>query len=1065
MTPDRKRAKPSLLGLGRVTFRGIRLLPYGVAPLSVALALGSTLSLGSLMRPTPTQLFFVAVMVSAWYGGLGPGLLATALSTLAVNYFFIEPHFSLNVTNLGTIVQLAVFTMAALLISGLNESRRTSLRQAKASLQTLHESETRFSRLAETNILGIIVADMNGSILEANDAFLQMVGYTREELQSGRVRWRDMTPPESQQVSERAIQELRMSGVCTPFEQDYIRKDDSRIPILFGAAMTGEHTAIGFVLDLSEQQAALRERKQADAALRESEARFRHMTDTAPTMVWMSGTDKLCNYFNKFWLDFTGRTIEQELGNGWAEGVHCDDFQLCLKTYVNAFDAHQDFAMEYRLKRFDGEYRWIFDIGVPRFTPEGNFLGYIGSCIDITARIQAEEAVRQSEQKYRHIVETASEGIWIIDAETQTTYVNQQIAQMLGYVPEEMLGHSPFEFIYEADWTEAEQKLEQRRQGIGGQSEFCLRRRDGTPVWVLSSSSPMMNENGEFLGVLSMITDITNRKRADERLHLLYETTRDLLGTEHPMQLMSNLFSKLSNQLELHEYYNYMVEEKDNQSMLHLRNYGGISDEVAQSIEWIEFGQYLCGLVAQERRQIVLDRAQIVTHPNAQLICSTGITAYAGQPLIVKGRLLGTLSLASRTRTCFTSEELDLLQSTCEQMAIALERVNLTTSIQQQAEQLQQANRIKDEFLAVLSHELRSPLNPILGWSKLLQTRKLDETKTAQALSVIERNAKLQSELIEDLLDVSRILQGKLSLNVSPVDLVTTVQASIETVRLAAEAKSIQIQARLDPNLGQVLGDPNRLQQVTWNLLSNAVKFTDVGGEVNVRLERLDFQTQISVSDTGRGIHPDFLPNVFDYFRQADSATTRKFGGLGLGLAIVRHLVELHGGTVQAESPGEGQGATFTVKLPLMPNPHQTNADSKPSELSLNLQGIKVLVVDDDTDTRELMVFLLEQAEASVISANSAGEAFAALMQSKPDILLSDIGMPDMDGYMLMRQVRALSPEQGGQIPAIALTAYAGDFNQQRALQAGFQRHIAKPLEPNKLIKTIATLIGKVSDC
>jgi PAS domain S-box-containing protein len=387
------------------------------------------------------------------------------------------------------------------------------------------------------------------------------------------------------------------------------------------------------------------------------------------------------------------------------------------------------------------------------------------------------------------------------------------------------------------------------------------------------------------------------------------------------------------------------------------------------------------------------------------------------------------------------------------------EREELLVREQTAREQAEQANRIKDEFLAVLSHELRSPLNPILGWAKLLQGGKLDETKTAQALATIERNAKLQSELIEDLLDVSRILQGKLSLNVAPVNLASTIRGAMETVRLAAEAKSIQVKTNLAEDVGLVLGDATRLQQIVWNLLSNAVKFTPPGGQITICLECLDSSAQITVSDTGQGIAPDFLPHVFDYFRQADGATTRKFGGLGLGLAIVRHLVELHGGTVRADSFGEGQGATFTIRLPLLHTSSLANQDDRSSQQSLDLSDIKILVVDDEPDTRDLVAFVLEQQGAQVITATSAYEALLMLPQAKPDVLLSDIGMPEMDGYMLIQQVRALAPEQGGQIPAIALTAYAGDTNQQQVLAAGFQKHISKPIEPEELVQAIVGLV------
>jgi signal transduction histidine kinase/CheY-like chemotaxis protein len=391
----------------------------------------------------------------------------------------------------------------------------------------------------------------------------------------------------------------------------------------------------------------------------------------------------------------------------------------------------------------------------------------------------------------------------------------------------------------------------------------------------------------------------------------------------------------------------------------------------------------------------------------------------------------------------------------------AAERQRLLKLEQAARSEAEAANRIKDEFLAVLSHELRSPLNPILGWTNLLRSRKLDEATTVRALETIERNAKLQAQLIEDLLDVSRILRGKLSLKVSAVNLNSTIEAAIETVRLAAQAKSVEIQTWFDPAVGQVSGDANRLQQVIWNLLSNAVKFTPTGGRVEVRLECLDTYAQIQVSDTGKGINPDFLPYVFDYFRQADSTTTRVFGGLGLGLAIVRHLVELHGGCVFAASPGEDLGATFTVRLPLMKVKSSFREEKVLPNNSPNLEGVRVLVVDDEVDTREFLVFLLEEYGAQVTAFASAAEVLTSIAKLQPDILLSDIGMPEMDGYMLIRQIRAMPPSLGGEIKAIALTAYAGETDHQQVLKAGFQKHITKPVDLAELVTAIADLVGR----
>jgi signal transduction histidine kinase/CheY-like chemotaxis protein len=506
------------------------------------------------------------------------------------------------------------------------------------------------------------------------------------------------------------------------------------------------------------------------------------------------------------------------------------------------------------------------------------------------------------------------------------------------------------------------------------------------------------------------------------------------------------------------------------------------SEEAIQTIATCAQGQivdnfeYLlrdtpCQAVLKHRKICCYPQRVQALFPHAPLLAPLQIESYMAVPFFDStGTPLGLLGVMDRKPLENVQLTETLLSIFSMRIAAELERqwaeekrIQMLAREQEARQQAETANRIKDEFLAVLSHELRSPLNPILGWSKLLRNGKLNAAKTAQALEIIERNAQLQSQLIEDLLDVSRILRGKLSLNMVPVNLASTIKAALETVRLAAEAKSIQIQTMFDPTIGQVLGDAARLQQVIWNLLTNAVKFTPEGGRVEIRLQPIGSQAQIQVRDTGKGISSDFLPHVFEYFRQADATTTRTFGGLGLGLAIVRHLVELHGGTVQVDSLGEGQGATFTVRLPLIKDksgrPKVEGNSSPLAPESSSLTGIWVLVVDDDTDSREFIAFVLEQLGAQVSAVTSAGEAIAFLEQSQPNILLSDIGMPNMDGYMLMRQIRAMPPEQGGQILAIALTAYAGEIDRQQALAAGFQHHLAKPVEPDELVKMILSLL------
>ncbi len=384
------------------------------------------------------------------------------------------------------------------------------------------------------------------------------------------------------------------------------------------------------------------------------------------------------------------------------------------------------------------------------------------------------------------------------------------------------------------------------------------------------------------------------------------------------------------------------------------------------------------------------------------------------------------------------------------------------------------ATLAKDEFLAVISHELRTPLTAILGWARMLQTGKLDEVTAARAMDSIERNAESQNQLIGDLLDFSRIISGKMRLDVAQVELAPVIEAAIDVVSPAASAKEIRLQTILNPKAGLVSGDRERLQQVLWNLLSNAVKFTPKGGRVQVRLRRVNSSVEVAVSDTGEGISREFLPYVFDRFRQSDTSTTRRQAGLGLGMAISKHLVELHGGTIMAESPGEGEGATFILKLPVVIARHtepsaESSAerrspagrdDSSPAALP-RLDGVHVLVVDDEQDARELLSVILTQSGARVTEASNAADAFDHLRRSPPDMLVSDIEMAHEDGYSLIRKVRISEQGQERRLPSIALTAHARASDRLRALSEGFQMHIPKPVEPTELVLAIANLIER----
>jgi PAS domain S-box-containing protein len=398
------------------------------------------------------------------------------------------------------------------------------------------------------------------------------------------------------------------------------------------------------------------------------------------------------------------------------------------------------------------------------------------------------------------------------------------------------------------------------------------------------------------------------------------------------------------------------------------------------------------------------------------------------------------------------------------------ERERLLKSEKEARQQAEEASRSKDEFLAVVSHELRSPLNAIAGWASLLLMRKLDG-ETRRAIETILRNAQQQTQLVADLLDVSRIVSGQLRLRIRSFDLISVINAAIEVVQPSADAKSIQIETILDPSAGPIAGDPDRMQQIFWNLLSNAVKFTQKGGRVQVRLQRVNSHIEVAVSDTGKGIDSRLLPFVFERFRQGDSSTTREYGGLGLGLAIVRHLVELHGGIVSAYSEGANRGSEFVVQLPMLvstrtlasgeervhPSAGGTVSGGIPS-----LRGLRLLVADDEPDAREIIAAILAEGGAEIATASSAREALGLIGQWNPDLLISDIGMPGESGYDLIRKVRALPPGRGGQTPAVALTAYARPEDRLKVLSAGFQMHVPKPIEPIELATVVASLMKRL---
>ena len=500
----------------------------------------------------------------------------------------------------------------------------------------------------------------------------------------------------------------------------------------------------------------------------------------------------------------------------------------------------------------------------------------------------------------------------------------------------------------------------------------------------------------------------------------------------------------------------------------------GIGDPRATSL----FGPTLRGEGPIRRDDVRLDPRDDRTSAAHGLPASLPVRSYLAVPVVSRsGAVIGGLFFGHPEAGVFTERAERLVVGIASQAAVAIDNARLYEARKELLESersaradAERASALKDEFLATVSHELRTPLNAILGWVRILRSHPAGQMDIDHALEVVERNANVQIQLIEDLLDMSRITSGKMRLDVQPLNPVAFIEAALDTVRPAAEAKGILLHAALDRLAGPITGDPSRLQQVVWNLLSNAIKFTGRNGRVDVTLRRVESHVEIAVADTGIGIRPEMASVIFDRFKQGDSSLTRSIGGLGLGLSIVRHLVEQHGGTVHFASLGEGKGATFTVRLPLATLRFGEGARSGPGPGSpldfktSDLSGVKVLVVDDQADARDLIVRVLSECRADVVTASSAEEALAAVEALRPHVLVSDIGLPDVDGYEFLRRVRALGHARGGAVPAIALTAFARSEDRTRALRAGYLVHVAKPVEPSELVATVASVVGRTGD-
>ena len=895
------------------------------------------------------------------------------------------------------------------------------------------ESEEFYHNLiAQVKDYAIFTTDPRGVITTWNEGCKNVLGYDRDEFIGQHILM--VFPPEA--VASGAVdKEMQIAAEKGSASDDRWLRRKSGERFWASGITTGVRNEDGNLTGFTKVLRDLTERKQFEERLYESQMFFRMLAESLPQLVWTCRADGECDYLSPQWVSYTGIPETEQLGFGWINQLHSDDRERTIDAWKRTIKENEVFDVEFRIRRSDGAYRWFKTRAMPLHSAEGAILKWFGTSTDIEDQKAIEASLRLSEERLRaerdfsdKTVDSLPGVFFLFDQQGKFLRWNKNLEQITGYSAEEIAGMSPLEFNPVEDRTMVERKfrdvivhgeanIEVRLMTKGGRSiPYLFKGRR-----IVIDGQPCLIANGVDVSV------IKHAEAAAAYLAAIVESSDDaIISTD-----LQGIISSWNNGAE--RLYGYTAAETIGNPVTMLLPPLRL-DEEPRILELLRKGERIDHYETIRRRK-----------DGTEIDVSLTVSPIQDQEGVIIGASKTARDITDRKR----AEE---------------EREHYLAREREARAEAEAANRLKDEFLATVSHELRTPLNVILGWARLLSETKPQEERLEHGLEIIERNAQAQARLIEDLLDVSRIVSGKLSVQTRPVTLNQTVEGVVAGIRPSAEAKGIALRLRQSGAEISIIGDADRLQQVVRNLLSNAIKFTPDGGRIDVMLESVGAHVELQVSDTGRGISPEFLPHVFDRFRQAYRTDAGARAGLGLGLTIVRYIVEAHGGSVTAESPGVGQGATFTVKLPMAPSspapipaierqPFRLKAGALPS-----LSGVRVLVVDDDEDARDVLSGVLGNYGAEVITAVSATQALDFLATEKFDVLVSDINMPGMDGYELIRRVRAMKPEQGGRIPAVALTAYARAEDRVQALQAGYQMHVPKPIEPAELEVVVATL-------
>lgn len=921
--------------------------------------------------------------------------------------------------------------------------------------------------------------DTEGRILSWNLGAEKIFGYGKNEIIGQDFNNLFIPEDRAQSVPEQELKKAIETGRAEDTRW-HLRKDDTRFFAQgFTTALRDENgKVIGFAKIARDDTA----HKQMEEALLESEERYRIVAETASDAIISIDEQSTILFINPAAERIFGYEVEQMINQPltmlmpeYLRYVHSAGLARYLETgkrhisweHVEVPGLHRE-GHEFPLELSFGEFN------------KNNKRVFIGIARDITRRKCAEEALRESEKQLRILVDSIPQLAWMAEPDGFIFWYNHPWYEYTGTTPDQMKGWG-WKSVHSEEMLP--QVIERWNRSIATgepfEMEFPLKGADGEFRWFLTRVNPLRDSQGNITRWFGTNTDIHENRIAQRNAEFLDSISEDLVRLRTIEEMMQTIGAKTGEFLNLSVCGFIEINETADEAVV---THNWHREDIPSLVGVYRLKEFLTEDFQRAGRAgeiFVVSDVFDDDRTDGENYAALKIGSFVCIPLVRNGVWRYLLAIYDSRSRNWRDDEIELMREMTNRVWIRIERARaeeererLLQSEQIARQEAEQANRLKDEFLATISHELRTPLNAILGWSQMLQNSLLDEAGVKRALETIERNAHMQNQLIGDLLDVSRIITGKLRLDVRAVDLSGVIMRAVDAVSPAAEAKNIRLQTLLDPQAVPISGDPERLQQVVWNLLSNAIKFTPKNGHVQVRLERVNSHVEIVVSDTGAGIEPTFLPFVFERFRQSDGSTTRRYGGLGLGLAIVRQLVDIHGGTVSVNSAGAGQGSTFIVTLPLLPvrrdpqsevpRAHPTAQNSSALDCPHELSGLRILLVDDETDSRDLLNFVLESCGAEVKTAGSTAEAMQLIGRKSFDIIISDIGMPVEDGYALISKIRDLPTEQGGNVPAIALTAYARAEDRVRALRSGFQLHIAKPVESTELIAAVANLAGRI---